>query len=50
MGILVSALGLGLLAFGQSRDTAQATGPAGYELSWFTIDGGGATRSTGDEY
>ncbi len=50
VGTLVLTLGLGLLAFGQSRHAAQATGPLDYELSWFTIDGGGAMRSTGGEY
>ncbi len=50
VAIVVSALCLGLLAFGQSRDTAHATGPSDYDLSWFTIDGGGAMRSTGGEY
>lgn len=50
VGIIVSALCLGFLAFGESRDTAQATGPSDYDLSWFTVDGGGAMRSTGGDF
>ncbi len=52
VGILSSALCLGLLAFGQSRDTSLATagGPPAYELSWNTIDGGGVMCSTGGDF
>lgn len=41
----MSGLCLGLLAFGQSRDTYSPTagGAPDYDLSWYTIDGGGAT-------
>lgn len=49
-GIVLSGMCFGLLAFGQSRDTVQATGPSGYDLSWHTVDGGGVMRSTGDDY
>jgi hypothetical protein len=52
IGILSSALCLGLLAFGQARDTYSptATGPPDYDLSWFTVDGGGVMFSTGGEF
>lgn len=46
VGVLLSALCLGLLAYAQSRETDQATGPPDYDLSWFTIDGGGVMFST----
>ncbi len=51
-GIVMSGLCLGLLAFGQSRDTdSQLTaGPPDYDLSRHTIDGGGAMFSAGGEY
>ena len=43
VGIVMSGLCVGLLAFGQSRDAypSAAGGPPDYELSWYTIDGGG---------
>ena len=44
-GILVSTLCLGLLALGQTRDTVSATGPPVYELSWYSMDGGGVMSS-----
>ncbi len=50
VGILSSVLGLGPLAFGQDRGTDQATGPPEYDLSWFTVDGGGVMVSAGDDY
>ncbi len=31
-------------------DPSGGGGPADYDLSWHTIDGGGAMRSTGDDY
>ncbi len=31
-------------------DPAGGGGPADYDLSWFTVDGGGAMFSTGDDY
>jgi hypothetical protein len=31
-------------------DIASAQGPAGYEIAWYTIDGGGATFSSGGSY
>ncbi|MCH8150248.1 MAG: hypothetical protein IH987_20090 [Planctomycetes bacterium] len=50
--ILSSAVCFALLAFGQSGDTnvSTAAGPPDYGLSWYTIDGGGAMRSTADGY
>ncbi len=51
IGILSSALCLGLLAFGQSRGTNSPTaaGLPEYDLTWHTIDGGGAMFSTGGD-
>lgn len=48
--VLASALCCMPLAFGQSGETAPATGPPEYDLSWYTIDGGGAMHGTGGEY
>ena len=50
IGILLSAVCLGLLAFGQSRDINSLTegGAPDYDLSWYTVDGGGGTSSGGD--
>jgi hypothetical protein len=52
IGILSLALCLGLLAFGQSRDTNSPTaaGLPDYELSWHTVDGGGIMFSTGGDF
>ena len=49
-GIVLSGLCLGLLAFGQTRGTYSpaAAGPPDYDLTWFTVDGGGGTSSGGD--
>ncbi len=48
----MSVLGLGLLAFGQSRDIdlPAAAGPPDYDLSWHTVDGGGVMFSAGGDY
>ncbi len=52
VGIPLSAMCLGLLAFGQSRntDSPTAAGPPEYDLTWHTIDGGGVMFSTGGEF
>lgn len=51
-GILLSAPCLGLLGFGQSRDTNSPTaaGPPDCDLSWFTVDRGGVMFNTGGDF
>ena len=48
----MSGLCLGLSAFGQSRDKDSTTvaGPPEYDLTWHTIDGGGAMFSASGDY
>ncbi|MCH8147264.1 MAG: hypothetical protein IH987_04615 [Planctomycetes bacterium] len=52
-GLLFLALSsIGLLAFGQSRGATEPTARGGstdYDLSWYTIDGGGVMFSTSDD-
>src|SRR4051812_36803786 len=42
-------LGLGLLLVGLSAGAGAETGSA-YDLTWFSVDGGGGTASTGGAY
>ena len=48
--VLVALLALVSVASAQSGDTVASTEQAGYEISWYTVDGGGATLSTGGGY
>lgn len=50
VGILLSALCLGLLAFGQGYHTSRGIGGPDYDLTWHTIDGGGVMRSMGGDF
>lgn len=47
--ILLALIAL-LLALSQVEGLASAALGAGYDLSWWTVDGGGHTLSTGGDY
>ena len=47
---LFALLLLASVVLAQSGDGASASLSIGYDLSWWTVDGGGATFSTGGDY